>query len=266
MPCTPPPGGVLAEHRYRPGTGVAQGRATAPGAPRTGAGRPHRRRGRRPTRLASNASSAVGRHDVPRQHSLARSPARTVRVAPRSPPSGRRPNRWARGSRPTARACRHGARLGSATVGWTHSTNGRAGCRPFATSRSPAAISSRVPPRCTVPASATCGSRHGTGRVERPVDLEHARPVAEPVEAAAVRGAAAGRPLPRAPDGGSGQARQPAPTAARRDQRPGSRCGSRRRAGAAARRGRRRAPATRRAPPASRPNARARRAACRTPR
>lgn len=53
--------------------------------------------------------------------------------------------------------------VGSAAYGWTASTYGRGECRPALVSASLSAISSSVPPRCTVPASATAGSRHGTG-------------------------------------------------------------------------------------------------------
>ena len=56
-----------------------------------------------------------------------------------------------------------GARDGSAAPGCTASTYGRSGWRPAATAASAAVISSSVPPRCTVAAAATAGSRHGTG-------------------------------------------------------------------------------------------------------
>ena len=72
-----------------------------------------------------------------------------------------------------------GARDGSHAAYWTNSTYGRSGWRPAATSASLAAISSSVPPRWTVagPARTLGGPRDRA--VERPVDLEHARAVAE---------------------------------------------------------------------------------------
>ena len=72
-----------------------------------------------------------------------------------------------------------GARVGSHAVAWAASTNGRSGWPPRATEASAAAISSNVPPRWTVPALATAGSRHGTGRRQRVVELERAGPAAE---------------------------------------------------------------------------------------
>jgi hypothetical protein len=56
-----------------------------------------------------------------------------------------------------------GARVWSNKLGWATSTYGRSGCSPRATAASAAAISSKVPPRCTVAAVAVAGSRHGTG-------------------------------------------------------------------------------------------------------
>ena len=76
---------------------------------------------------------------------------------------------------------------------WTNSTYGRSGCWPDATSASPAAISSSVPPRWIVAARRGAVGRPGDRPVERPVDLEHAGAVAEPLGAAA---GAAREPVP----------------------------------------------------------------------
>jgi hypothetical protein len=56
-----------------------------------------------------------------------------------------------------------GARESSNSDGCTSSTYGRSGVRPLHTSRSEYAISSSVPPRCTVPARAHGAARHGIG-------------------------------------------------------------------------------------------------------
>ena len=56
-----------------------------------------------------------------------------------------------------------GARVGSNRLVWVSSTNGRSGTRPAATSASPRAISSSVPPRWTVAASSNSGACHGMG-------------------------------------------------------------------------------------------------------
>ena len=72
-----------------------------------------------------------------------------------------------------------GARVWSQAAYWTNRTYGLSGWRPAATSASAAATSSSVPPRWTVAArrGALRGPRHRA--VQRPVHLEHARPVAE---------------------------------------------------------------------------------------
>ena len=56
-----------------------------------------------------------------------------------------------------------GARDGSNRLCWPTSMNGLAGIRPRATASSQAAISSRVPPRWTVPARRHSGARQGIG-------------------------------------------------------------------------------------------------------
>jgi hypothetical protein len=54
-----------------------------------------------------------------------------------------------------------GARPRSNSLCWQSSTYGRSGCSPRQIAASPAAISSNVPPRCTVDASRHRGSFHG---------------------------------------------------------------------------------------------------------
>ena len=56
-----------------------------------------------------------------------------------------------------------GARVGSATPGWTTRQYGRSGRRPAFTSASLRATSASVPPRWTVPASRHAAAVHGTG-------------------------------------------------------------------------------------------------------
>src|SRR6185312_17271492 len=56
-----------------------------------------------------------------------------------------------------------GARVGSNKVGWASKTNGWSAISPFHGARSDAAISSKVPPRCTVPARAQASAFHGIG-------------------------------------------------------------------------------------------------------
>ena len=100
--------------------------------------------------------------------------------------SCRPPSRWARGSRPTRCACRPARAIGSNRLCWTSEHE-----RPLAG----AARARPRPPTATI--SAQRARRGGRSRprrrvrgrprdraVERPVDLEHAGPVAEPLEAA----------------------------------------------------------------------------------
>ena len=56
-----------------------------------------------------------------------------------------------------------GALVGSTTQGWVTRQYGWSGCRPAFTSASLRAISSNVPPTCTVPACRQPGASHGTG-------------------------------------------------------------------------------------------------------
>ena len=56
-----------------------------------------------------------------------------------------------------------GALWPSTTHGCVTRQYGRSGCRPAFTSASPRAISSKVPPTCTVTASRQPSASHGTG-------------------------------------------------------------------------------------------------------
>ncbi len=71
-----------------------------------------------------------------------------------------------------------GARLGSNWLCCTTSTKGRSGCSPRHTAASAAAISSSVPPTCTVDGVEAARIAPRDRPVERPVELEHARAVA----------------------------------------------------------------------------------------
>ena len=136
-----------------------------------------------------------------------------------------------------------GARVGSKSVCWARSTNGRSAGAAGPGARSEAAISSSVPPRWTVAARGAPRRAPRDRPVERPVELERAGPVAVAArargrsarEAAAIRRSSPGATSART----TSAARQLVDRA--RDVR------SRRRARAGARRARRRSPARRRA-------------------
>ena len=112
-----------------------------------------------------------------------------------------------------ARRARASDRTGSAG---TTSTNGRSGCSPRHTAASAAAISSSVPPTCTVDASRQRGSRHGIGPSSAQSSLNDAGPVAIAAQPAQVAGAAG--PARRSRRAGPGWCRtdRPAPAAGRR--------------------------------------------------
>ena len=143
------------------------------------------------------------------------SPARSARPGPRSGRSCRPSSRRARGSRPRRSSGRRAPGSGpTARTGRTACTAGPGGGRRRRRPRT-AAISSSVPPRWTVrrPARALGGPRDRP--VERPVDLEDPRPVAEPLgTAAGPRRAAGRRRSPRSWRGVDVEQRRPAPAAA----------------------------------------------------
>ena len=98
--------------------------------------------------------------------------------------SCRRSSRSARGSRPTAVCLPAGARVGSKRLCCaSEHVRPLRDARRAAAPRSEAAISSSVPPRCTVAAWRTGLGPPGDRPVERPVELEDARPVAVAREA-----------------------------------------------------------------------------------
>ncbi len=174
-----------------------------------------------------------------RDNTRDRSPARTARSA----------RRWRRCGPPCSRSgtwqyaqtvcLPAGARVGSKRLCCASSTNGRAGNPPPATSRSPAATSSRLPPRCTVPARRHASASPGDGSVQRVIHLEDPGPVRETLQLSPVRRRQlATRHLRRPPDAQVEQGR-----AGGRGVRAGGRSGGRSRS-------RRRVRATR--PPARR--------------
>ena len=116
---------VQAGHRRRPRV-----RVTAPaGDELAQVGRRRRRCRRRPG--SRRRPPAPPGSSTWRASTRSRKPGREpFELTPRSRRSCRPSSRSAHGSTPTACACPAGARVGSATVGCTHSTNGRSGCRP----------------------------------------------------------------------------------------------------------------------------------------
>ena len=89
--------------------------------------------------------------------------------------------RRARGSTPTACACPRAPGSGRPALGCTdQAVRPVAACRPAATSASLRPSRRSVPPRWTVPALPAAAARPGHRAAQREVDLEHARPVAEP--------------------------------------------------------------------------------------
>ena len=189
MPCTPPPGGVDAEQRNRRGFGVEYGIEP-------------RHRAREELEQVGDAAGDRAA-DVVRVVALeirrcasrgARgcdrgSRARSARSAARSP-----------SVRSTVDPAGHvavgvagvlaGGRAASDRTGSAarRARTGRSGCSPRHTAASAAAISSSVPPTCTVEASRQRGSRHGIGPSSAQSSLNDARAVAVAAQAAHVAG------------------------------------------------------------------------------
>ena len=177
MPCTPPPGGVDAEHRKSRRSGVAYGfrRATGPGE-RAGAGR------RAAVDVAADVVRVVG--------ARASAGACTCRARTRSRKPGAKRSICAsialghvdrravaaRGSRPSSVCLPAGARVGSNRLCCATSTNGRSAMRPC---HDVAPRRPRSPRACRrgarSPARAASRRRPRHRAVERVVDLERRR-------------------------------------------------------------------------------------------
>ena len=94
-----------------------------------------------------------------------------------------------RGSRPTPCACPRAPGTGRTSVGWTSSTNGRVGMLPAGDGVLRGGdLGERSRRRAPSPARAVGGVAPRDRPVQRPVDLEHARPVAEAARAGAGTG------------------------------------------------------------------------------
>ena len=189
MPWTPPPGGVEAEQRYKPGCGglvivPAQGR------PEEGLAQS----GHAPRDVAADVIGVCllrlcRRLGRPGQDEIPKSRRKTfdLRLDPLGHVHCR--SRRARGSRPTGFDCpqehvhgrrrRAGRRGRRAAPAW----------RPAATSDSLVATSSSVPPTWTVPAAAASGSFPGDWATERPVDLAYTGAISETPQRLLERGA-----------------------------------------------------------------------------
>ena len=201
MPCTPPPGGVDAEQRYQPFT--AYGVRIEP---RDGP------REELPSvvRTADHVAAHVVRvapFQCGRAVTCAREDARSRKPgAKRSTWASIRVGHVHRGPvgnvavRPRDVLSRR-ARAGSKRVGWARSTNGVSGCSPRTAARSDADDLVERGAQVHGRRASAVGRAPRNGAVERPVELERARPVAVPSECAAVSG---GEPIARDRTSGAG--------------------------------------------------------------
>lgn len=161
IPCTPPPGAVDAEHRYTFGDDVLYPRAVGLNASCIGPIAPPIMSP--PTRFASLASRSAGAH-TRRARTQSPKPLANRSICASSLGSMSSPHPCGTWQYAHAMCLPSGAREGSNSVGCDTSTNGRSAICPLAIVRSDAAISSIVPPRCTVAARAHSGAFHGIAR------------------------------------------------------------------------------------------------------